>query len=595
MLAMVENKALYIITYIQIMLGNNMARPREGDEIKRTIVKRGDKFYAYEVTSTMVDGKKKTVSTYLGRVDPDTKELLPKIPEKSMANRQKIAKEKEIRILEGVSSKEYGATYLLHAVQQRISLGEDLMRSYGNSGKTILAAAMAYLMEPGAFRNIEPTLERTFIREFYGLSGSMDSGTLSEFTKRIGEYDLNLDRFFELRVKGSDGLVAWDTTTNGTYSDLDQMAEYVMNNKDGEDIRQTKTGFATDMRGVPLMFRHYPGTVSDIATVDRMVSDIGRYGKDDALFVFDRGFVSGATMRHMIDRRIRFTAPANTSSKAVKTLLSRFVRTNEAVDRIHDGHAYKVWKTEVGVKEADRLSADGSQAYSFTVSGDAGHGGSDKLNAYVCFDSKKFSDELQNHKMMLDSLKRKAAEIDCSDPVGRFKKLAGKAVKHFDVKADGRKVVVTEKQNSITFAENRAGVFVMLSSKDLDWQTVMTAYDARRLTEQAFDFSKSDDRRHRTPDKYTMIGRSLIRFVALILRCELCAEIRESDRRDLSVSQALGYLNTVNCLSYGSSSTVSEITRNCRRIFELFGVDVPKEPQRDVQVCDLMRLADSKD
>ena len=72
-------------------------------------------------------------------------------------------------------------------------------------------------------------------------------------------------------------------------------------------------------------------------------------------------------------------------------------------------------------------------------------------------------------------------------------------------------------------------------------------------------------------------------------------EIRESDRRDLSVSQALGYLNTVNCLSYGSSSTVSEITRNCRRIFELFGVDVPKEPQRDVQVCDLMRLADLKD
>ncbi len=75
-----------------------------------------------------------------------------------------------------------------------------------------------------------------------------------------------------------------------------------------------------------------------------------------------------------------------------------------------------------------------------------------------------------------------------------------------------------------------------------------------------------------------------------------CAEIRESDRRDLSVvSQALGYLNTVNCLSYGSSSTVSETTRNCRRIFELFGVDVPKEPQRDIQVCDLMHLEDSKD
>ncbi len=125
-----------------------MVRPRDGDGIKRTIVKRGDRFYAYEITSVMENGKKRTVSTYLGRVDPDTKELLPKIPEKSAENRRKIAKEKEIAILKGVSSKEYGATYLLHEVQLRMSLGEDLMRAFGNSGKTILAAAMAYLMEP---------------------------------------------------------------------------------------------------------------------------------------------------------------------------------------------------------------------------------------------------------------------------------------------------------------------------------------------------------------------------------------------------------------------------------------------------------------
>ena len=572
-----------------------MARPREGDGIKRTIVRRGGKFYAYEITSTMENGKKKTISTYLGRADPDTKELLPKIPEKSAENRRKIAKEKEIAILRGVSSKEYGATYLLHKVQLRMSLGEDLMRAFGNSGKIILAAAMAYLMEPGAFRMIDSTLERTYVREFYDLSTSMDSGTLSDFTKNLGEREMNIDRFFELRVKGSDGLVAWDTTTNGTYSELDQMAEYVVNNKDGEDIRQTKTGFATDMRGIPLMFRHYPGTISDIATVDRMVKDIGRYGKKDALFVFDRGFVSGATIKHLLIKNIRFTAPANTSPKAIKTLMSRFVKTNESIDMIHDGHAYKVWKTQIGLTKADRLGADGSQAYSFTVSGDAGHGKEGMLNAYVCFDSKKYSDEVQNHKMMLDDLKRKASEIECKDPVARFRKIAGKAIKHFDVQADGKKVIVKEKQNSISFTENRAGVFIMLSSTDLDWSTVMTAYDARRLAEQAFDFSKSDDRRHRTPDKYTMIGRSLIKFVALILKCELCAEIRESGKREISVGQAIGYLNTINCLSYGSTSALSEISKNCRNLFGLFNVDVPKEPISGIEVCDLRRLAIPKD
>ena len=568
-----------------------MVRPREGDGIKRTIVRRGDKYYAYEVTSVMENGKKKIVSTYLGRVDPVTGDLLPKIPEKSAENRRKIAKEKEIAILKGVSSKEYGATYLLHEVQQRMSLGEDLMRSFGNSGKIVMAAAMAYLMEPGAFRIIDSTLERTYIRELYDLRSSLDSGTLPDFTRNLGEKAMNIDRFFELRVRGSGGLVAWDTTTNGTYSELDQMAEYVANNKDGEGIKQTKTGFATDMRGIPLMFRHYPGTISDIATVDRMVSDIRRYGKEDALFVFDRGFVSGANVKHLLDNGIRFTAPANTSSKAIRTLMSRFVKTNESQDMIHDGHAYKVWMTRIGIAEAGRLAADGSQAYSFTVSGDAGHGKSGMLNAYVCFDSKKFSDEVQSHKMMLDDLKRKAAEIECKDPVARFKKMAGRAIRHFDVQADGKKAIVREKQNSISFAENRAGVFVMLSSSDLDWSTVMTAYDARRLTEQAFDFSKSEDRRHRTPDKHTMIGRSLIRFVALILKCELCAEIRESGRREISVGQAIGYLNTINCLSYGSSSALSEISKNCRSLFGLFGVDVPKEPISGVEVCDLRRLA----
>ncbi len=123
------------------------------------------------------------------------------------------------------------------------------------------------------------------------------------------------------------------------------------------------------------------------------------------------------------------------------------------------------------------------------------------------------------------------------------------AIRHFDVWADGKKLIVKEKQNSVTLSENRAEVYVMLSSADLDRSTVMTSYDARRLTEQVFDFSKSHDRRHRTPVRYTLIGRSMIRFVALIMRCELCAEIRESDEREVSVGQAIGYLNTINCIT----------------------------------------------
>jgi hypothetical protein len=40
---------------------------------------------------------------------------------------------------------------------------------------------------------------------------------------------------------------------------------------------------------------------------------------------------------------------------------------------------------------------------------------------------------------------------------------------------------------------------------------------------------------------------------------------------------------------------LSEISKNCRGIFGLFGVDVPKEPISGVEICDLRRLAISKD
>jgi hypothetical protein len=568
-----------------------MARPREGSGIKRTIVKKGGKMYAYEYTSRMVDGKKVNESKYLGRVDPITLELLPKIPEKSKENRKKIAKDREIAILKGVDSGDYGAVYLMHVLQLRMDLGLDLMRSFGHMGKTILAAAMALAMGRGRFDEVASTFKRTWLRRFFDLAGSVDSGTLSRLTEYVGEAKMNIERFFELRVGGSEGLVAWDTTTNGCYSDMDGMAEWVVNNKDNEYIKQIKTGFATDMRGIPLMYRHYPGTMSDIAVVDRMADDVERFGRKDVLFVFDRGSVSGANAKCLIDRNRKFVMPANRSSKAVKTLLTEFGRTKEKKDMVFRGHAYKVWETEIGiVKDVQRTSADGNEAFSFTIPEWDRHGSCGRMNAFVCFDSEKYSNEVQSHFLMMDSLKEKASKIDSKDPVTEFKRIAGMAVKHFTIEQNGRKVIVTEKKNSLSFEENRAGMFVMLASQGISWDVMMNAYDARRLTEQAFDFEKSEDRRFRTSDKVRMEGRGFIRFVELMMICEMSAEIRESGRTDMSVAGTIASLNTIEARSYGSTTVLTEVTKKCREIFKAFGMAVPTAVIEGTEVCDLMRL-----
>lgn len=565
-----------------------MARKTGSDGPKLQIRKINGHFYAYTSTSRMVDGEKKTLNECVGRYDPETGVVTPKKPRKSKEEYKRIRAEMNPSIdFSKIGTRSYGGVYLLDHLQRRLKLGEHLQSSFGASACAIMTCGISMAVNPGPFSSIGETFNSCYLRDLYGTEIPVGSQDMSRFTNNIGKADVCIDDFFSLRVNRCDGLVAWDTTTNGTHSDLDGMAEWAPN-KDDDGLRVVKRAMATDMRGVPLMYRFYPGSLSDLATVDRLESDIVRYGRDDALFVMDRGFCSGGNIHAMIGKKRRFVIPAITSFKAVKTLLTRFKSAKEKVNMVYDGHAYTVWKTEIGLTEADRETVDGSKAYEMTVKGDDGHASSGQLTAYVCYDSKKYSDEIQSRELLIDSLQEYARNMDEADPVMVFKKRAGKAAKYFDIRADGRKVILTEKQNARTFNDNRAGMLVMLCSEDVSWELMMAAYDARRLTEQAFDTEKSTDRRLRTGNAVTLEGRYFIQFIAQILRAEIRATLRENDCDAKYTEEGLmATLSTLNVLEYGDEKGLSEITKNVRRILKLFGADVPSEPMYHVPIFDM--------
>lgn len=561
-----------------------MARPRQGDDLKITYRKQGDRMYAYQVTSRMENGKKTTKTTYLGRVDPETHELLGKIPGKSFADREKISDQRKIEILNDVHVGEYGQVYLLDRIQKSISLGDDLYASFSETAIPMLAVSMMLLQTDDVFDAVDAKMNSTWIKRFYGIEGVWDSGTLSRFTKKVGSIGKgNIERFFEKRISRNEGIVAWDTTTIGCHSDMDGMSEYVVNNKDGEDLKQIKLGFATDIRGVPMMYRFYPGNVSDMDTVKNLAMDIESFGGADAVFVMDRGFCSGSNIRMLLNGGFKFVMPASVTSKAVRKLLTRFPRTKETVDMEHNGHMYRVWKTELGiVEDTGRLRANGEQAYSFSIKeneSDDDFGPEGKLTAYVCYDSKKYSDEVQNHKRMINDLKKFASEIDSPNPDKVFKKKAGKAAKHFEMTVNGRKITVKEKKNSRSYLENRAGTFIMLTSEGIEWDTMMQMYDARGLTEQAYDKQKGTRKRFGTSDKDRMEGMEFLRFLDLILKCEISALLREcKDKHSLSVESVIAMSSCIQAKEFQGVYALNEIDKKQRRVFEVLGIDLPVEP-----------------
>ena len=563
-----------------------MARKRSGDELKKDIREKNGRFYAYRSTSEMVGGKKVTKTEYLGPYDPNTdtvKEKRVRGKQRSKADISVSKEEMDVKsLLKGISFKQYGNVDLLDTIQRRSRLGRDLTLSFGSSAKPILCSAMAVALNGSTFMNIEDTMERSFIREMYGSKATYDSPSMSEFAHRIGTCNDNIDSFFEYRVGASEGMLAWDTTTKGTYSLLDGLAEWARS-KDDERIPMVKKALATDGRGVPALFEIYPGTMSDMATMKQMVDRIRRYGREDLMLVMDRGFGSGANIHLLNAEHTSFVMPANTNMKTIKAIMSEFQkRKNDR--RVFDSHAYDVWETELAVViNDDSFNTDGEQMYAIVAAGDAPPE-AELVRAYVCYDSKKYSDEVQRVRVMVDELVAKLEMIDSKDPMREFTRITGKAKKYFDAEADGRKLRFSVKNNAMSFAENRAGLFVMLSSTDVGWERMMSAYDARRLVEQNFDFDKADDRRFRTGDSVTMMGREFIRFVALIMKCEIAAVLRDTGINN-SVNGVLDTLSTVPAAGRDGDWTVMRMTKKCRDLYSVFDMQRRSEPLFYDDVC----------
>ena len=563
-----------------------MGRPRSTDGLKPTLVRRGERIYAYETTSRMENGKKVNIKRYLGVFDPDTGKILEKDEGRCAESKKKASEERAFKVIDELAIGDYGGVYLLDEIQRQIGLGKDLFRSFGSVSKLILASAMALTLGRPRVYSIEGTMDHTWLRRYYGVESSLDSGSMTALTEQIGHSQANIDTLFSFRLESCEEVVCWDTTTHGAHSEMDGLAQYLSVNKDDEDIPQFKVGLATDMRGIPVMYRIYPGTLGDVQTMQRLFDDLDEFGLKDAIATFDRGFLSGRNCKDIIDRERRFVMPGKTDYKAFKALLTRF-RSSERKDMRFMDHMYSVAESELGLALAgSRKSADGAPAYDFTLPGDGGHGKDGLLRAYVCFDTETYNDQIQSHKLLVSDIMEKASRISCGDPVKAFNAMAGKAARFFDVAADGRRVRVATRKNSESFFMNRAGMFILVTTPDVTWPQAMSAYEVRRLTEQAHDHSKEEDRRFRTSNKDRLHGRMLLRFLSVTMKCEIAARIREAGMESkLDVATCIEGMSTISARRYRGCARLTEVTKRCRTICEALKVPVPVEVRENMGIC----------
>ena len=548
-------------------------------------MERNGQKYAYESTSVRVPGKKnpRTVKTYLGKVDPETGRIIPK------ESRKRPDEE---------YAKFYGTVHALDGIQKKMGLFEDLDSVFIGMAPNIVGAAIALTINPTSMDSIHYTVEGSVIKEKLKLRGALSPSTVGELSEKVGSMISTMDRFFMKRIsRSSSEFYSLDLTSVSTYSKMQGWAQWG-HNRDNEDLKQTNIAMVTDADGIPVMFRMLPGSIADMAVMQTTVDDMRRLGCYGRL-VMDRGFESTENISKLLDLGVDFTMPSNARAEPIKKLMSMAVSDmgNSSAFRFHEDRAYKAIEYEVGVPDID-----GNAEYIIRVPQNQKNSTeinrlfetSRKLKAFVVFDPTKAADDMNSMMSMINETELRLENTKQKDPGAMYRGLHPHIRRYLDYSVDDDGMMhIHRKTNAMTFADNRAGMFVMLSSENTTWEQMMSSYDVRDWVEKAFDVYKNDldGNRTRTGNEERARGRLFIKFIALIMRIRIQNMLRDHDRDVLStgekkdsvngmtVDEVLLSLNTLMAIGNTGDWRLTAVTRNVREIFRLFGLEEPKSGQ----------------
>ncbi len=342
------------------------------------------------------------------------------------------------------------------------------------------------------------------------------SQRLSEYLKEIGK-EKYLRKFFSkylgLNYEIGDTLLI-DTTAlpNQIHMPLTSWGK-----SDNQVEKTIRFLFVVDKKNQrPLYFRYLPGSIPDVSVLSNTLIELKNYQVTDPIAILDAGFTSKENLMDLENHGVKFLTRLASNRSIYKDLIREQVPDIEAI-----ANACKYGKRVLYIKKSQvEISGVG-------------------LYAYVVLDPKTRADK--STKFLIDVL-------DDGDT----------------------------NKGDLSFELVKKGVFVLISSIDLDPEELLPLYYERQKVEQLFGFIKDDLdlvplRVHGEP---TLRGYLLISFIAL----GIYVEMREKLKGKYQFEESLIHLRNLKCKIYGSSEVISERTRQQREVLKYLGVALPGKP-----------------
>jgi transposase len=459
-----------------------------------------NKTYAYEMTSYWDKEKKqsRSVSKYLGSVDPKTKEI---------TKFAKKVSEKEKLIVD------FGDGYFLSEFIKNAEIFP-ILTSIFKQVPGLFPLIIFRLCMQSPMYNCESWFEGN-ITKYLFKDVNISSQRISDILSFVGQESIQRDFFIQYNnlIGGSDRAVIIDATSLPNQINIDFNS---WGRSDGKIEKQFKLLCVVDqIKKTPLFYRFLPGSLTDVSTLQTTILELESMGVKHSFTLLDAGYFSESNMCDLYKRNIDFLIRMPAGRKIYKDIILKKIAGIEDLS-----NAKILGERSFFIKKL-KIDLYGNIAY-----------------AYVVLDPERKSKET---KKLLNKYCNEKSDRD---------------------------------EEKYKLAYSSCGIMMLISSKDIPSNEVVSSYYLRQSVEQIFGFSKDDlgllpIRNH---NDLTVRGYLFLQFILLILYIQ----IREKLFGISTVEQAIINLKKLKCKVFEGRIIPAELSKTQRLIFEQNKIIVPK-------------------
>lgn len=503
--------------------------------------------YVYEYKNVWNKDKKRSEQKreYIGRIiDGEF------VPNKKYLLRQAGNQQKE----KSKSRFFAGATYLFDQVGEATGVAEDIRVSFPRFYKEILSLAYYLALEPNSPMYRFHRWARTHA---HPLGKDLASQRISELLPLITE-DAKAS-FFERQSKrrAETEYLFYDSTSISSYSEQLKQVKYG-HNKDGDALGQINLAMLLGQEsGLPVYYRKLPGNITDVMTIEHLLSDMTHLDLQKVCLVMDRGFYSEKNIKALFAQRHAFILGAKISLVRVQEQLDLVRPDFDHRKNYHSGTGLFMMTEKVNWVKTKSKGSPSSSSEQWVY-------------MHMYYNEQMATDEKMRLNRMLDALEESTRSKKNQAKQKRLEK-------YFEQVDSPEKI--RPNQLAIDKRRKNFGYFVLLSNDISDPVKALKIYRAKDMIEKAFSDLKSrlNLRRSSVSSEENLEGKLFIQFVALIYLLYV-KRIMDSAGlfKNYTLQEMLDELDVIEKFEQpGRTAYYGEITKKQKKLYETFGFKPP--------------------